>query len=112
VLGRRSIVRVALVTAIVLLIPLVGMSVSDEWRWSLGDFVFAGVLLVVTGVLLELAVSKPRGVVYRAAAIAVGLASILLGSADDAPGLVLFGGLVVLVSALGGRRRPVRAQRL
>jgi hypothetical protein len=94
----RSALRVVLATAFILLLPLVAMQFTDEADWSLADFVMAGILLIGTGVLLELAARKPRSLTYRAAAIAVGLAAIVLGEADDAPGLVLFGGLLVLVT--------------
>lgn len=92
---KKAVVRVALVTTLVLLVPLVGMLVSDGTNWSLADFVFAGVLLAGTGALLELAVRKPRNVALRVAAIAIGLAAIVFGNADDAPGLVLFGLLLI-----------------
>lgn len=94
--ASRSAVRIALVTALILLVPLVGMLISDDVAWGVADFVLAGVLLAATGLLLELAAKNPRNLVYRAAAIAIGLAAIVLGEADDAPGLVLFGGLLVL----------------
>ena len=91
----RSTVRVALVTGLVLLVPLLGMLVSDGVDWGVFDFVFAGVLLAGTGFLLEIVAKRPGNVVYRAAALAVAVAAIVLGEADDAPGLVLFGCLVI-----------------
>jgi hypothetical protein len=95
-IGYRSIVRVALVTACVLLLPLVAMQITDEVDWGLADFALAGALLVGSGLLLELAARKPGKIAYRAAATAVGVAAIVLGEADDAPGLVLFGGLLIV----------------
>jgi hypothetical protein len=92
----RSAVRVALATAFILLVPLVAMQITDEVDWGLADFVFAGALLAGTGLLLELAVRKPGNVAYRGAAVAIGVAAIVLGEADDAPGLVLFGGLLIV----------------
>jgi hypothetical protein len=92
----RSAVRVALATAFILLLPLVAMQITDEVDWSLADFVFAGALLGGTGLLLELAARKPGKIAYRAAAAAIGIAAIVLGEADDAPGLVLFGGLLIV----------------
>jgi hypothetical protein len=71
------------------------MQFTDEVRWSLADFVFAGALLGGTGLLLEVAVRKPGNIAYRAAAIAIGLAAIVLGGADDAPGISLFGCLLI-----------------
>jgi hypothetical protein len=92
----RSAVRVALVTACVLLVPLVAMQFSDEVDWGVADFVLAGVLLGGTGLLLELAARKPGNLALRAAAAAIGVAAIVLGEADDAPGLVLFGLLLIV----------------
>jgi hypothetical protein len=92
----KSAVRVALATAFILLLPLVAMQFTDEVDWGVFDFVFAGVLLGGTGLLLELAVRKPRKIAYRATANAIAVAAIVLGEADDAPGLVLFGCLLIL----------------
>jgi hypothetical protein len=92
----RSVVRVALATACVLIVPLVAMQITDEVDWGVADFVIAGVLLGGTGLLLELAARKPGKLAYLAAAIGIGVAAIVLGEADDAPGLVLFGGLLVV----------------
>jgi hypothetical protein len=94
--GYRPAVRVALATAFILLLPLVAMQITDEVDWSLADFAFAGALLGGTGLLLELAARKPGNIGYRVAATAIGIAAIVLGEADDAPGLVLFGGLLVV----------------
>jgi len=92
----RSAVRVALATAFILLVPLVAMQITDEVDWSLADFAFAGALLGGSGLLLELAARKPGNIAYRVAATVIGLAAIGLGEADDAPGLVLFGGLLIV----------------
>lgn len=75
--------------------PLVATLVSDGSGWSAFDFGFAGVLLLATGALLELAARKRTSVVFRLAAAAIAIAAIALGEADDAPGLVLFGPLVI-----------------
>jgi len=94
--ASRSVLRVALVTALILLVPLVANQFTEGEGWSLDDFVFAAVLLAGTGLLLELAARKPPNLVYRVAAVAIGVAAIVLGEGDDAPGLVLFGGLLIL----------------
>jgi hypothetical protein len=95
-LMKRSAVRVALVTACILLVPLVANLLTEGEGWSVADFVIAAILLVATGALLELAVRHPRNLVYQVAAVAIGAAAIVLGEGDDAPGLVLFGGLLIL----------------
>ena len=109
-LNKTAYVRVALVTALVLLVPLVGMLVSDEVDWGVFDFVFAGVLLAGTGLLLELAARKPRSLALRAAAVAIGVAAIALGEADDAPGLILFGGLLIAGTIALAVRTAVRSE--
>jgi hypothetical protein len=99
--------RVLSVTAAILLVPLVGTLVSDEVAWTISDFVTAGLFLLVAGTLLELA---PRRRAYRTAGSALGAVAIALGFADDAPGLVLFGlVLIAAMAALAVRaRRPTR----
>ena len=92
----RSAVRVALATAFILLLPLVAMQITDEVDWGVADFVLAGALLGGTGLLLELAARNGNTIAYRAAAAAIGVAAIVIGETDDAPGLVLFGGLLIV----------------
>ena len=95
--ASRPAVRIALATAFILLLPLVGMQITDEVDWGLADFAFAGALLGGTGFLLhELAAGKAGNIAYGAVATAIGVAAIVLGEADDAPGLVLFGGLLIV----------------
>jgi hypothetical protein len=106
----RSGVRVALATALVLLVPLVAMQFSDEVDWGLFDFAVAGALLAGTGLLFELAARKPGNIAYRAAAIVIGLAAIVLGEADDAPGLVLFGGLLIVATVALAFRTAQRSE--
>ena len=50
---------------------------------------------------------KPRSIDYRAAAIAISVAAIALGEADDAPGLVLFGCLLI-IGTVAMAVRPVQ----
>jgi drug/metabolite transporter (DMT)-like permease len=93
----RSAVGVALATSFILLLPLVAMQITDEVDWGLADFAFAGALLGGTGLLLqELAARKAGNIAYQAVATAIGVAAIVLGEADDAPGLVLFGALLIV----------------
>jgi hypothetical protein len=87
--------RVAIVTALILLVPAV-FQLTGEANWGPADFVLAGLLLGGTGLLLEVALKKPANHALRGAAAAVGVAAMVLGEADDAPGLVLFGLLLVL----------------
>jgi hypothetical protein len=70
----RNIIRIALVTGGLLLIPLLG-----NWPWTLGDFVIAGVLLFGTGLVYELLIKRVRDSSYRIyLAIALAIAFLLV----------------------------------
>lgn len=100
----RPAVRVALGVALVLSLPLVAMLFTDEVVWSLADFVLAGVLLATIGVALELAVRKAGNLAGAIGIAALGVVAAVVGEADDAPGLVLLGLLLVgSACALGVR---------
>ena len=95
-MSKAAYMRVAIATASVLLLPLVLMLVTNDADWGVFDFVLAGALVGGTGLLLEMAVRSGAHVAYRAAVAAIGVAAIVLGEADDAPGLVLFGCLLIM----------------
>jgi hypothetical protein len=100
----RSAVRVAVGVAIILSLPLVAMLITDDVVWSLADFAVAGVLLATIGVALELAVRKAGNVATALGIAALGVAAAFFGEADDAPGLVLLGFLLIVSAcALGVR---------
>ncbi len=105
----RSAVRVALGVALILSLPAVAMLFTDEVVWSLADFVLAGVLLTVIGAALELAVRKAGNLATAIVIAALGVAAAVLGKADDAPGLVLLGILLIASACALGVRRA-RAQ--
>ena len=106
----RPAVRVALATAFILL-PLVAMQITDEVNWGLFDFVSAGVLLGGAGLLLHrLAARKAGNIAYQAVAAAIGVAAIVLGEADDAPGLMLFGGLLIAATVALAVRTAQRSE--
>jgi peptidoglycan/LPS O-acetylase OafA/YrhL len=108
-IGTRSIVRVALVTAVILLIPLVAMQFNADWDWQPGDFVVIGTLLASSGLLVELALKNPRNIRFRAATTVIGVLAIAFGIAGDGrhlvvSGFLLIGGTVALSMRSAGRR--------
>ena len=107
---RRSIVRVAVGVAIVTALPLIAMQFSDDVVWSVADFVLVAVLLTVIGVAIELAVRKAGGLGTALGIAALGVAAAGLGEADDAPGLVLLG-LVLIATACALGVRSVQQSR-
>jgi hypothetical protein len=50
---KNNILRIALVTSTLLMIPLLG-----RWSWTLGDFIVMGALIFGTGLAVSLAMTK------------------------------------------------------
>ncbi|HYD35175.1 MAG TPA: hypothetical protein VD999_03865 [Vitreimonas sp.] len=70
VMKNQSLMRVALGTAALLMIPLLG-----QWPWTVSDFVIMGVLLSATGLMLEFVSSKVKNTNQR---IAIALAIVFV----------------------------------
>ncbi|WP_324676639.1 hypothetical protein [Hymenobacter sp. GOD-10R] len=114
----RSLVRLMLVTAFLLLIPLVAMQFTTEVTWTLFDFVVAGTLLFGTGLAYELVARLGNTSAYRmavGAALAVALLLVwtnlavgLIGSENN-PANLLYGGVLAvgLIGAILARFRPL-----
>jgi hypothetical protein len=107
----RSALRVAVGVALILTVPLLVTLMSDGEAWSLWDFVAAGVFLAAIGVVIELALKRVGNLALAVGIAVVGVLAGVAGEADDAPGLVLLG-IVLIVSAfaLGVRSRARPAQ--
>lgn len=114
---EKNIIRIALATVCVLLIPLVAMQFTDKVAWTLFDFIFAGALLFGTGLTYELIARRVGTAAYR---IAVGIALIaafllvwvngavgIIGNEDN-PANLLYGGVlfVGLIGAAIARLKP------
>ena len=110
------IVRIGLVTAFILLLPLLAMQITDEVVWNLADFAVAGVLLFGAGLTYELVARKEGTIAYRAVVVAAATALILvwmnlavgiIGSEDSPANLMYIGVLAVgIIGAIGTRLRP------
>lgn len=114
---HRNIIRIALATAFILLLPLSAMQVSDEVNWSLADFAAAGALLFGTGLMYELIARKAGALAYRAAVgvalaaafilIWINLAVGIIGSEDNPANLMYIGVLAVgIIGAIMARLQP------
>lgn len=113
----KNLLRLVLVTALLLLVPLVAMQFSDEVVWTVFDFVAAGVLLFGTGLAYELVAARMGSRAYRiAVAAALGTALMLvwtnlavglIGSEGEPANLMYVGVLAIgLIGALAARFRP------
>ncbi|MEI9910963.1 MAG: hypothetical protein WDO71_15595 [Bacteroidota bacterium] len=74
---NKRLTGILLTVALLLLIPLIAMLFTDEVKWTLSDFVVAGVLLFGTGLLCELVMRKVSKTGHRIA-ICVTLLAVLL----------------------------------
>lgn len=61
---------VVLITIILLSIPLVAMQFTDEVKWTIFDFIIAGILLMGTGLSFVILSNKAHNIIYK---IAIGL---------------------------------------
>jgi hypothetical protein len=84
----RSIIGVALVTILILLIPLVAMQFTDEVKWSAPDFVVMGALMFSTCMGFILITRGSPNIAYRiGAALTFGTAFLMVW-ANLAVGLI------------------------
>ena len=113
---RRSLWKSpALVTAFILLIPLLGNHFVDGWNWDLRGFVLVGTLLFGTGLTYELITRNVDTIAYRAAVGVALVAAFLLvwvnfvqGADDVNPAAMIYFGvpLVGIIGAAKARFRP------
>lgn len=66
VISQKKFVRIVIVAALVLLIPLISMQYSEDVNWSLLDFTTAGVLLLIAGLAYELLLARTKNAKQRA----------------------------------------------
>ncbi len=115
--GSRWRIAAWAVAALILMLPLVAMQLTDEVNWDVADFAFAGALLIGTGITYELAVRKTGNTAYRAAVgVALAAAFILvwvtgavgiIGNEDN-PANLMYGGVLAIgiIGAIIARFQP------
>lgn len=59
-LQNKRFIGIMFTILVILLIPIIGMLFSNEVKWSLFDFLVAGVLLLGTGLSIELILRKVK----------------------------------------------------
>lgn len=74
-------------TALILLTPLIAMQVTEEVNWTVGDFVFAGAMLLGAGVTYELA-ARVGGLAYQAAVVVALGTGVLIMWVTGAVGII------------------------
>lgn len=97
-MSRRAALLIVAATCAVLLVPAIGMLSGGGVDWGVADYVLAAVLVAGAGVVIERVLRRPSALALRLGLPAAGVAAMIAGELDDAPGLVAFGLLLVLVS--------------
>ena len=94
-----------------LLTPLAMMQVSDEWRWTIGGFVFAGVMIGGVGLLYDFVERASESRAYRAgAAVALVTSFLTVWTTivrDDGTGVGYF--MLIMAALVGGFSASFRA---
>ena len=114
---NQNIIRIALPTALILLLPLLAMQFTDEVVWDFVDFTVAGILLFGARLTYELVARKAGNIAYRAAVgVAVSAALLLvwmnlavgtIGNEENPANLMYVGVLAVgIIGALNARFQP------
>lgn len=85
--GKLRMIIILSVTASLLAIPLVAMQFTNEVDWTLSDFVTAGVLLLSTGLAIELVIRNLKAGALRTIVLVVILLVLFLIWAELAVGI-------------------------
>lgn len=83
----KALLRVAVATAVLLLVPAVAMQFTEEVAWGLGDFVAAAVLLFSAGAAVVIGLRHVRSKGQRVALVATIAVCLILVWAELAVGL-------------------------
>jgi MFS family permease len=103
--------------ALLLLLPAIAMRFTSEVAWTVGDFLFAALLIGIVGISYELTVRVTRNRTHRAAVAAALAATFLtiwangavgmIGNEDNPYNLLFFGVIALaLAGAVVARFRP------
>jgi hypothetical protein len=85
---NKNVIIVFIITALILMIPVIGMQVSDGWNWTAFDFVFATVLLVGTGLGIEFISRRSTAKPYKYGVILAFLGVFFLVWINGAVGII------------------------
>lgn len=84
---NKRLAGIVLTVAVLLFIPFTAMQFTAEVDWSLSDFVIAGILLLGTGLLIELVLRLVRTPLQRLVLCGVILLALFLVWAELAVGV-------------------------
>ena len=83
----NNFISIALAVIAILMIPLVAMQFTDEVKWTLIDFIAAGIILFGFGLVCEFILSKTRSTKYRILLVSLLMVLLIIFWAELAVGL-------------------------
>ncbi|MBP8726274.1 MAG: hypothetical protein KBF37_12405 [Saprospiraceae bacterium] len=86
-MGKGRLLTILVGATVILFVPLVAMLFTKEVKWTLFDFLVAGILLVGTGLVLELILRKVKEAKYKLLASIVLLVLFILIWAELSVGI-------------------------
>ena len=86
-MGKGRLLTILVGATVILFVPLVAMLFTKEVKWTYIDFLVAGILLVGTGLVLELILRKVKEAKYKLLASFVLLIMIVLIWAELSVGI-------------------------
>lgn len=86
-MGNKRFMGILLIIAVLLCIPLIAMLFTNEVVWTLSDFIIAGILLLGTGIVIEVVARNVKSKKTRMGMIAVTLVVLFLVWAELAVGV-------------------------
>ena len=109
-----NVIRIMLISALLLLIPLTAKIFFDEMNWDETDFIAAWILFTVTGIIYKLITKNKSSLMYKFAsfsAVATGLLLMwvnlavgLIGNENNPANLMYFAVIIIgLIGAAIGR---------
>jgi hypothetical protein len=122
IMHSKHILRPAIITALILMIPFIAMQFTSEVNWTLSDFIVMGVLIFGVCLAYELVSRKVNSLTYRLAVAAavlgmflivwVNLAVGIIGDEPNGPSALYFVvPLVAILSAIIARLEPTNMSR-
>lgn len=85
--SKQRLTIISIVIIAILSIPLIAMQFTKEVNWTLEDFIAAGILLVSTGLAVELIIRNMKTGTARTIALIIILLSLFLIWAEMAVGI-------------------------
>ena len=84
---NKRFIGILLTVAFLLSIPLIAMQFTNDVNWSLSDFIIGGVLLLGTGLIIEIVARNLKNTKFRAGLVIAILAVLCLVWAELAVGV-------------------------